>query len=594
MTVYTNRLPIHFDKTSILLYEFGDARGVVPALANGRGAFEQGGTWYAIAPLRPQAGLRTKWMNPLDFPDVVVPYLVDRLRALLSGLGIVTVSGPGLQFTDAQGNGWSMQVEVDWVQQVYCLVVEATVRTTASTEHYLFHQLVKRLVNVYLPDSQAKVSVHHPTSAAHLQPPELIFRSDGVQHTASARDGLLLYGPYGRKTFAKQAGLKVLVIGRQDHASSLSHLVHDLQHGIAGVNAVAQIWGRPWHETFRFDAAVFESLTVEAYKNTDSPQKIEAIIGEAQASGHPFDLVLYEAEKTAANLEAHLMRKGIPFHLLVPSELEREGVDRANLLLDLGLVLYAKAGGQPWLLPLRGQMDHQLVIGVGSQSTDDGVIGYATVFSSHGNYRLGNAQFYANAAEWAASLGNFVKEQLLHLGKVQGWAKGAKVKLTFHLDQPWPAAQIDLVRATLKERFGPHYDLHLAFLHLTYDHPYRLWSVSDDPTVLLEEAQCPVEGTKVRLNAHQYMIQLVDPDLPRAADKPLLVTLLEGSNNDDLGFQVSEIFSFASLSWRSVERATLPATLEYGKLIAAKGSQVLGADALAQLPEKFHSIPWYL
>jgi hypothetical protein len=596
MPVYTNRLPIHFGEGGILLYELGFERSAVPTSMGGKSPFEHCGVWYAIAPHNPLPEYKLRPSDPVDLPGVVLPYLMDRVCALLSRSGKVGQTASGVEYVDGKGAVFILRIDLDLSRRTYFLRITSSLGQASETNAYgQFLTLVNRVSDSWLPDSGAKIGLLMPMDHTSLSLPSLIFDTNGTQHSTSAKDGLLKYGPYDRKEFGG-ARLKVLVIGRAQSQLRLSSLIHDLKAGIPTPNEVARVWGKPWHETFRFSGVEFKFLLVETYRQAASRTQIEALVAAEKATEQPFDIVIYEADQTASKLESLLMRMGLPSHLLVPSELGSEGVERATLLLDLALTLYAKVGGKAWLLPLKKLMGHQLVVGIGSETLGTGVLGYATIFSSHGNYRLGEAKWNASEAEWHVGIADFVTRQLTRLGRLDGWANGDTLQISFHLDQKWPIAQTAQLKAAIADRLGPEYDLTISFLALSYVHDYRLWDAGDAVGGVAEPPNnlLPNQGTVVKISDCQYLIQMCDPSLPRAERNPLLIELLSGSDKGDFGFLVAQIFSFASLSWRSVDRATLPATLEYGKLVAGKGKLFQTIDPDTQIPDKFLFIPWYL
>jgi hypothetical protein len=590
MDVFTNRLPIKFGDKGILLQKLGYHS--VHASANVQ-AFEHGGAWYALSSsgLVPEAEIA--WLNPVDLPDQVFPYLLDQLAGFLASQGQVQRLEQELRFCDAEGNWIAISVELDIVSRCYWVTVAATAADDGYDEFVQIQGVMARLSGRRLQGSDIALGGYAPVSVHTISLPDLIFSDDGTQYRKSAKDGMIDIGPYSRKTFADK-NLRILVIGRKEYQGYLSHLLHDLTNGITTPRQMAKIWGSPWKETFGFKDHQFDTIFMDAYGDPAVRSKIERTIESAHAEGKPFEIIIYEADKTYVKLESYFVQKGIPCHHLVPTELQIKGIERAQHLLDLALMLYAKVGGEPWLLPLPRTMEHELVVGIGSDPGGNNVIGYATIFSSQGNYRLGEAKWNANAAEWIEGLTHFIVNHLLALSRKDGWQTGDKLHIVFHLDECWSQEMIIKLKLQLQHALGFKYDVQIAFLHLTYYHSYRLWDTGagSGRAQYASSRFRPGQGTAYRIAQYKYLVQLCDPNLRRAEPNMLLVELLKGSDEWDLRYKVDQIFSFAGLSWRSVERATLPATLEYGKLVAGKGKLLMNADFI--IPEKLLTIPWYL
>jgi hypothetical protein len=266
-------------------------------------------------------------------------------------------------------------------------------------------------------------------------------------------------------------------------------------------------------------------------------------------------------------------------------------------LLDLALQLYAKAGGEPWLLPMPKGMEHELVIGIGSHAWADGVLGYATIFSSHGDYKLGQSKWNSSAEAWVGGLAEFVAQQLTRLSRNDGWQDQDDLKILFHLDQRLPEQEIKNLKDALQHEFGPTYNLQIAFLLLTYEHSHHLWNTSPDISQKgsdLGKRFMPDMGTMLKITADKYLLQCCPPRLATTPQRPLLVELLTLSDDWGLAFMVLQVYYFAGISWRSVQRSCLPVTLEYGQLVAGKGYLLRLADPNIRIPEKLDMIPWYL
>ncbi len=595
MSLFCNQLSIHFGSKGILCYDLGNDGEPATSVPAGT-AFSFYGSWLAIAPRQVQAGQKTLWRDPIDFPAHVVPYMLGQISSILEEHGSVERNGLTLQFQHEAGNHYVLEIMLDSSRKQYILTLAATTATDQYDAYIQTQEVFALLSDQYLPDTEIKINRQEAVLVAPLTLPNLSFRPDGTQSHTSAQQGLQQYGPYSRAKFRDKT-LRVLVIGYTGDQGYLSALIHDLKNGMPVIQAEAEIWGTPWHETFGFKHAEFKMLHFASDGDETLKGQIEKALAEAKAKGEPYDVAIYEASETAGKVEAMLIQSGLPPHHLVPAELQRNGVERAQLLLDLALQLYAKAGGEPWLLPLPKGMEHELVIGIGSQDWADGVLGYATVFSSHGDYKLGQSKWNSSAEAWVGGLADFISQQLTWLSRKDGWQGQDDLKILFHLDERLSEEQIKNLKDALQREFGPTYNLQIAFLLLTYDHPHQLWNTSPNNSqkgIDLGKRFMPDMGTMCKVSADKYLLQCSDPRRKSTPPRPLLVELLPCSDDWGLQYMAQQVFYFAGMSWRSVHRATLPATLEYGKLVAGKAHILRLADPNVRIPEKLDMIPWYL
>lgn len=599
MNYYTNRLSIRFGNLGISIVNLGYSppENLPP---DSPPAFERNGIWYAIAEgVASSVDGMVETLDPMDIPGQVIPCLETALMEVLADKGKTSRTEEGILFVpDGLDHkiATHLRIGVNTAQRMYALVISPQTAKDGFDAFVAVNRVTAAIMGLNVAGA-ITIGAFEPVPADTYTSPTLLFNPDGTQTHSSSQQGLLKYGPYGREKF-RQKVLRILVVCRYSHQARVSRLLHDLRAGIAQPYEVSEIWGRPWPTIFGFQDVHFERVCVQTYEQKEIADHMGAAVQSAASKGQPFDIVLYDGEGMEPGLEAFSLKLGIPCHCIPPQTIMTTGIERARTLLDLALVLYAKAGGEPWLLPQEKRMEHELVIGVGSTPLMGGVLGYATIFSSQGNYKLGHAHWSSSEQAWNADMARFIGDQVERLRHVDGWRDRDRLSILFHLDRPLSSTHILALKEELLNKLAPRYELEVAFLHLTYTHTYRLWDARR-PGVTLGNHQrmgkyMPAAGTYACVEDDRWLLQLAEPYQAAEFPDPLLVELLPHSEDWGMDYLVAQVYYFCALSWRSVRRAVWPATLEYGKLIAEKIHLLRMADPNLVLPPQLYPVPWYL
>ena len=290
-------------------------------------------------------------------------------------------------------------------------------------------------------------------------------------------------------------------------------------------------------------------------------------------------------------LKAKLLTLEIPFQFIVESKVR---YSNDVLLNTIGLQIYAKLGGTPWVLPSTRSIDRELIIGVGNSiirnnnfkgSEKNRVVGITTFFSSDGQYLLSNKAKDVPYSEYFNELLKNLVDAFTHLKELQGWKDNDTIRLIFHIFKPIKNIEFEVV-CKLMESF-PEFKIQFAFVTISKKHPYKLYEASQ-PGVMKGNKRLgeftPLRGSNIILDSTSCLVQMLGAHEIKTdrhgASSPILIKIrtpqgkFDSSStlNDmlftDIQYISQQIFSFTYLSWRSFLPKELPATMLYSDLIA--------------------------
>ena len=123
MQFYVNRLPIRFGDQGILVQQLGHEPSVVANWMGAAKAFEHLGSYYALGDELADASHPPKYLNPLDLPDQVMPYLLNAIQQLLAVQMEVQWSQGELWVMAGETCRASIRLELDLAGKCYWAVI---------------------------------------------------------------------------------------------------------------------------------------------------------------------------------------------------------------------------------------------------------------------------------------------------------------------------------------------------------------------------------------------------------------------------------------------------------------------------------------
>ncbi|MDN3707246.1 Piwi domain-containing protein [Myroides ceti] len=279
------------------------------------------------------------------------------------------------------------------------------------------------------------------------------------------------------------------------------------------------------------------------------------------------------------------------------------------ILNNIGLQIYAKLGGTPWVLPTQRSVDRELVIGIGHSwlrknqyvgADSSRVVGITTFFSGDGQYLLGGKVKDVSFEHYFEELLKSLKQSIEHLSSTQGWSDGDTVRLIFHIFKPIKNVEFDVISQLIKDI--PQYKIKFAFVTIGNTHPTILFDpnqqgITSYRNSISKGEFIPKRGSNVFLDSETCIVQMLGANELKTSkhgmSKPIQIKIRtpQGNydNNElsdmlfyDLSYITQQIFSFTYLSWRSFLPGEEPATMKYSNLISrllGKMRSVPGWDA---------------
>lgn len=612
---YTNLLPITFDPPVLVVNHEGYEESLQSPIENLQPLrFSSGGNYYAFPTKLGSISLpNPTQLSPADIPEATRSIILRILSQVLSTEGQVRPEAKGIRFLPSQerkarlfGRPDSIFFDVHHDTQApsFRLLVLPQGGEPLLSPLQKIYGIATFLQGMNLTNGHGTIfKVASPEVIQSIQiltKPSKHFRPNGyVRHENAAR-GLMETGPYSFEEFRNRS-LRLLIIGPNSKRSPLDNYVADLIDGIQEPGPEAEAWSQPWKNIFRFPDVKYDVIW---YRNNDllaALPHIQTAVKQAIDLELPFDFAIFHCDtdhphtEIEAKLSAALLTYHVPSQCILSTQLEFEGHQRAHFLRDLALKLYAQAGGTPWLLSQQNTISHEVFLGVGQTALDNGVVGFLTMFSSHGRYLLGNSDWAASEAEWIQTLKSQIVQQIQYAQHKDSWIGRSHVNIIFHLGIPLSPEEKQNIHNELEQAFGGQYTLTISFLYFNDHSAYRIWDTNNQASKSPTHQFLPSRGAVLRLGTHQALIQLASPHSPDPS--PMLLEHYAVEDGLEINDLITQAFHLAHFSWASVLDSHLPATLEYGELIARRVAAFRKAGLIESLrPALTHlnRIPWYL
>lgn len=435
--------------------------------------------------------------------------------------------------------------------------------------------------------------------------PVYVFDPTGAKTDTWADRGIQQNGPYSRQTFSKNRP-RIAVVCQASAKGRVEQFLHKFFNGQRHPRKNPGPFDNGLVGKYRLEGVttkffLTEKPTADAYQRA-----AQEAIGEEDR----WDLALVQIEKRFRELEGaanpYLVTKHAFLAHQTPAQeftLETASLWEGQLayaLNNMGLASYSKLGGTPWLLRCDRTIAHELVIGIGWAEIGDGrlgdrerYVGFTTVFSGDGDYRVANRSKAVPFERYATELLATLKATVETVSKDMNWQSGDHVRLVFHAFKPFRDVEAEAVKALMRD-LGT-YDVDFAFVEVSQDHPYLLFDeaekgVPDYDTKATKGACAPQRGTMLKLSKWEVLLVLTGPrDVKRPEDglpSPVLLRLHRESTFTDTTYLARQVYAFANHSWKSFFPGSLPVTVQYSGLIAG----LLGE--LGRLPNWNADVLW--
>ncbi len=435
--------------------------------------------------------------------------------------------------------------------------------------------------------------------------PVYVFAPTGAKTDTWADRGLKECGPYSQQTFSKNRP-RIAVVCEASVKGRVEQFLHKFFDGQPHPKRKPGPFDNGLVGKYRLDGVspkffLADGPTAGAYQRAAQ---------EAVAEEDRWDLALVQIkrefrEREGADNPYLVTKHAFLTHQTPVQEFTLETASLwdgqlAYALNNMALATYSKLGGTPWLLRCDRVIAHELVIGIGSAEVGEGrlgsrqrVVGFTTVFSGDGDYRISNRSQVVPYDQYGRALLDTLKSTIDTVSRDMNWQGGDHVRLVFHAFKPFRDVEAGAVKA-LMDGLG-RYDVDFAFLEISEHHPYLLFDegqegVRDFETKQTKGAYAVERGKMLQLSKSEMLLVLTGPrDVKRPEDglpSPILLRLHRKSTFTDTTYLARQVYAFANHSWRSFFPGSMPVTVQYSQLIAG----LLGE--LGRLPNWNADVLW--
>ena len=395
-----------------------------------------------------------------------------------------------------------------------------------------------------------------------------------------AEKGLKEYGPYTKRTFDKNDP-SICVICAQHDKGRIEQFVRKFLKGIPNTPYFSSgLEGKFGVGTSRVEVFVTATDTVSGYKSA-----IETAIKKKRDDGGKWDLALVQIRERFKELDVrenpYYVGKSLFFLHQVPVQdftmelLNQSDKSLSYSLNNMALASYAKMGGVPWLLKSSPTLSHELVVGIGSanigkrRGIHKRIMGITTVFSGDGSYIVSNTSKAVPPDAYRAELSSVLSETIDKIRIRMNWQRGDTIRLIFHASvKKFNKDEIEAVQAVIAAY--REYQIEYAFLKISEDHGLHMFDSSTEDADKGKYA--PLRGKTYKLSDYEMLIYLIGQRELRTATnghpRGLILEVHKDSTFKDLKYLTTQLFNFASHSWRSYFPNPMPVTIAYSDLIA--------------------------
>lgn len=419
--------------------------------------------------------------------------------------------------------------------------------------------------------------------------PTYIFSTDSTKSNTHSNYGLKVHGPWDKGFFTPKKPVICAFCCKTNRAamdSFLAKFKDGIQLNRPGIN--------PYSDGFikRFHLSGLDLTIYDVEQPT--PAKFSEAISRAISEKGRFHLAIVETAEHFKKLlhtddpyyitKIKLLQNQIPSQDIKIENIRASDWQLSWVLNDISLAMYAKLGGNPWVIPVNQSIEHELVIGLGCSSIKENrfskgrrVVGFTTLFSGDGTYLIGNRSRVVEYEQYLPELVENLKIAIDEVRKRYNWQKGSSVRLVFHVFKPFNKYEIKAIEE-VATYFGNDHEISFAYLTISQIQPYLLIDMAqkgeEDRTdrSKLKGVWSPLRGEGVRLDDFNVLVQLTGPaeikKYTHGGSYPVLVKLHTASSFRDIDYLSQQVFTFSSISWRGFSLSPTPVTLEYSTLIA--------------------------
>lgn len=476
-----------------------------------------------------------------------------------------------------------------------CTLIEAFVRRRLSTESAHPISICDGL-SVWFEQNYPLSSDTAEFKLGTLAKPQFSFDSASDKVLDIADQGLSQYGPYDHEKMAKRK-FKLLFIAPDTFRGQVEKFVEQFKSGIQIPSSRFPGFVSKYRLNVETACRFFKPTSI---KEANDYQECCRQIVAKQHSDH-WDLCFVITKES----HKRLPERENPYYLcknlllgfdMTVQDLLIETLAKPNnslqfILNNIGLAVYAKLGGTPFVLKTPSTKHYELIFGIGSSvqkpsrfGAGKRVVGITTLFSRDGDYILSGSTPFTDFDSYERRLKETVEQGIKDAIDIQAIKPADKLRLIFHAFKETGRKETQAIQEAIA-RFEK-FDIEYAIVHVNTDHQFKLFDKLNpgreyDTSIkqyMPDElaAFIPDRGLMVNLGPRDRLINFIGPSQyrKRGCPSPLRITLDRSSTFSDIDYIAQQIYQFAFISWRSFLPSKEPITILYSSLIADLNSRL--------------------
>ncbi len=381
-----------------------------------------------------------------------------------------------------------------------------------------------------------------------LTQPELRFDySSTYAKDVFSKRGLYRFGPYDSELLGKDVVKCALL-----YPSEYKDIIQDTV-----VRGLIEGEGRfgGFESLFKIPIEFVEDI---AYSEED----VDILLQQVVAKDLDFVFFILEKNKPWLYKKSKLtfLTNSIPSQMISVNTLRRNRQGLQFILENIALATYAKIGGTPWTISTKEETN-DLVMGVSRGKDEEGwLVGFVTIFTHDGDFLFMNSKApVIRWEEYVSGLSRLIEESI-HEYEIE---KGTPDKIILHLSKKPGKGELEAIQLALN---SVGIDSPYAIIHINEYSNYRVFDSA-------HQSYAPPKGLMIRLSSHEAL--LINKGRVNGWTKigvPRVLNIRMDSRST-LEFSeflrlVKQMYDLSYINWRGFNAETIPATLNYSKLIA--------------------------
>lgn len=391
----------------------------------------------------------------------------------------------------------------------------------------------------------------------------------GSGKVADSTKGLFYSGPRHVPSHATVNSVRVCVICERSRRREVDGFLKAFSDGVGS--------HRPLSQTWKIGGLAFTLFEADGSSASGYEQACRAAIDAGTAWQLALVQVPSDTQDAVGDQNPYLVTKAKFLARNVPVqefrvETMKKPINQLQWALGgIGLQVFAKLGGIPWLLQTNTKA-HELILGLGSATLGSGrfgdrerVVGLTTAFSGDGTYWLTETSRTVNYDAHEDAVIESAVVAFKRVREKMAWRAGDDVRVVLHSFKDFRDKHVDALKQAVLKVAGDDLKVQFAFLHIAEKQPVLLFDSNDAQRI-------PPRGSVVRLGRSEALVAVLGPSEVRndrlGFPRPVCLKVHRLSTYTDLDYLSWQALAFSALSWRNFTPTSVPITVLYAELIA--------------------------